>query len=232
LSCLDFNDEHLWTEFVRLTQPVIASAVAKTLRRWTRPIPSLIDDLVQETYAKLFAAEASSLRRFVSHHKNAFYGFLKVTAANTAQDYSRRYFAKKRGSGLKEEAIDAVGGLKGNVPRKAMEQNGRMQVRKMEHQIVMKEIDSYLKQRGASSDLLRDYQVFWLYYRDGLTAKSISCIPSIGLTVKGVESLLLRLTQTVRLKMNPQQYQATFPATVASSCQFAKNPNRYSISEQ
>lgn len=233
-SCLDFNDELLWTEFVRRTQPVIASIVLKTLRRWTRPMPSLIDDLVQETYAKLFTGKASALRRFVYRHENALYGFLKVVAANTVQDYFRRYFAQKRGSGLEEETIDALSDPKDNMCGKALKHTKRVvgQIQQIQHHILMREIDIYLKQRGASRDFARDYQVFWLYYREGLSAKSISCMPSIGLTVKGVESLLLRLTQIVRSKINPQPHQATFSVTIASPRQFVRNPSRYPILEQ
>jgi RNA polymerase sigma-70 factor (ECF subfamily) len=169
-------------------------------------MPGLIDDLVQETYAKLFTDEARALRRFVSHHEHGFYGFLKVVTTNTIQDYFRRCFAQKRGSGLEEDTIDAIGDPKSNIQGNAPAQSGRTQAQQMEQHILIKEIDNHLRQRGATSSCLRDSQVFWLYYREGLTAKSISCIPSIGLTVKGVESSLLRLTQMVRLKMNPQRY--------------------------
>jgi len=46
--------------------------------------------------------------------------------------------------------------------------------------------------------LQRDRTIFWLYYRQGLTAKEIGALPSIGLSLKGVESTLHRLTQLVR----------------------------------
>ena len=45
----------------------------------------------------------------------------------------------------------------------------------------------------------RDRNLFWLYYRQGLTAEAISRIPAIGLSAKGVESALLRLTRLLRV---------------------------------
>jgi len=45
---------------------------------------------------------------------------------------------------------------------------------------------------------VRDRNLFWLYYRQGLTADAISRIPAIGLSAKGVESALLRLTRLLR----------------------------------
>jgi hypothetical protein len=46
--------------------------------------------------------------------------------------------------------------------------------------------------------LERDRKLFWLYYRVGLTADAIAGLPSIGLSTKGVESSLLRLTRLLR----------------------------------
>jgi RNA polymerase sigma-70 factor (ECF subfamily) len=44
----------------------------------------------------------------------------------------------------------------------------------------------------------RDRNLFWLYYRQGLTADAISRIPAISLSAKGVESALQRLTRLLR----------------------------------
>jgi len=40
--------------------------------------------------------------------------------------------------------------------------------------------------------------IFWLYYEQGYSAKEISLLPSMGLTVKGVESTLQRLTRFLK----------------------------------
>src|SRR5690349_19140827 len=85
--CLQTGAELLWAEFVRQSQPIIAGVILRIMRRWSRPMPRLVDDLVQETYVKLFANDALALRKFVSHHENAMYGFLKVVASNVAQDH-------------------------------------------------------------------------------------------------------------------------------------------------
>src|SRR5438270_390673 len=68
----------------------------------------------------------------------------------------------------------------------------------LERRILLRDIDAYLKSRASEPTFVRDYTIFWLYYREGMTAKAIAGVPSIGLTVKGVESTLLRLTRLVR----------------------------------
>src|SRR5215470_248649 len=118
------RDELLWTEFIRRSQPVIAGVVAKTIRRWCRPTPALVDDLVQETYLKLFAYNARPLRRFVCHHENALYGFLKVVASNVVQDHFRCLYSQKRGSGREEESLAQVEEISvGNILGKARKMN-------------------------------------------------------------------------------------------------------------
>jgi hypothetical protein len=47
--------------------------------------------------------------------------------------------------------------------------------------------------------------IFWFFYEQGYTAKEISLLPAVGLTVKGVEAALLRLTRHVREKLGLQE---------------------------
>jgi RNA polymerase sigma-70 factor (ECF subfamily) len=204
-QCLRCGDELLWTKFIRRSQPVIAGVVIKTVRRWSRPLPALVDDLVQETYLKLFANNVRALRRFVCHHENALYGFLKVVASNTVQDHFRCSYSQKRGSGREEESIDASGNerpdlrtLRGGI---GMASFTSSRCEALECRILLREVDAYLKSRAAEPSFTRDYTIFWLYYREGLTAKAIANLAHIGLSVKGVESTLLRLTRLVRKRM-------------------------------
>src|SRR5215510_3352402 len=84
--CLGSEDQELWQKFVRRTQPLIASVIINTLRRWREPSPSLVDDLIQETYLKLFANDCKALRSIRNEHENAIFGYLKVTASNATVD--------------------------------------------------------------------------------------------------------------------------------------------------
>ncbi len=100
------SDESLWTEFIHRSQPIIAGTIIKIMRRWRKPSPVLIDDLVQEVYLKLCANNFKVLRQFVCLHEDALYGFLKVVAANTVQDHFRSARSQKRGNGRQDEHLD------------------------------------------------------------------------------------------------------------------------------
>jgi RNA polymerase sigma-70 factor, ECF subfamily len=69
----------------------------------------------------------------------------------------------------------------------------------------MREIDATLSQIAAGPQLQRSRRIFWLYYRVGLTANAIAALPYIGLSTKGVESTILRLTRLLREELDRSQ---------------------------
>jgi len=187
--CLRSPDELLWAEFIHRSQPVIAGVVVKAMRRWRTPCPSLVDDLVQETYLKLCANDFKYLREFVGEHENALYGFLKVVASHVVHDHFRSSYSQKRGSGKEDDELEQIS-LR--IP------DASASAECMHRAVLFNEISECFKTQAAGPNFPRDYAIFWLYYVQGYTAKAIARLPNIGLTVKGVESTLLRLTRLVR----------------------------------
>jgi hypothetical protein len=64
--------------------------------------------------------------------------------------------------------------------------------------LLLQEIDQCLQSCAEVPGKRRDRLIFWLHYRQGLSANAISSLPAVGLTVKGVESVIYRLTGLVR----------------------------------
>jgi RNA polymerase sigma-70 factor (ECF subfamily) len=191
-ACLTTGNESLWNEFVRTFQPMIASVIIKTLRRWGQPDATLVDDLVQETYLKLCGNNFRALREIQSDHENAIFGFIKVVASNVVQDHYRKSLSQKRGSGKGEEDLELA---------HATAASDSSFSERVEKKAQLVEIDQCLKAYAAEPNFERDYAIFWLFHRQGLTAKEISELPTIELSVKGVESTLLRLARLVRSKL-------------------------------
>ncbi len=194
-------DEPLWSEFILRTQPLIAGVITKSVRRWTGMVnPSLVDDLVQDTYLKLCANDYKALREFECDHESALFGFLKVVASNVVHDHFRGHCSQKRGSGHEPEALEDVS------HKRAC---GDSVEDKIEQRILLREIDSCLKERYGEQTSSRDADIFWLYYRDGLTARAIAQRPDVRLTVKGVESTIHRLTRHVRVRLSGRKSKIT-----------------------
>jgi RNA polymerase sigma-70 factor (ECF subfamily) len=191
--CVRTGQAKAWEEFIRRFNPLIARVVVRTARRWGEFSRPALDDLVQETYLKLCSENYRLLRTFESHQPEAIYGYLKVVTANVVHDHFRATHAVKRGGGEANEDIEVAG-----LSATCSVQPSQSTQTSVERQILMQEIDRQLVRLVAEDDLQRNRLIFWLYYRSGLSASSIAAIPNIGLTTKGVESALLRLTRLVK----------------------------------
>jgi RNA polymerase sigma-70 factor (ECF subfamily) len=184
--CLRTKDPAAWSEFIRRIDPITKGAIVKRLRLWIQPTPDLVDDLAQDTRAKLFANDARALRNLHCAHENAVFGFVKVVAANVAEDYRRSRSGKMR---AKEESLEII------------EQKSATGSKEKDLNILREQIDKCLLGLAGGPAFARDRAIFWLYYRWGYTAKQIARLPSINLPIKDVENLLLRLVRLVKSKL-------------------------------
>jgi RNA polymerase sigma-70 factor (ECF subfamily) len=189
-ACAESSDSAAWKEFVSRFQRAISLSIIRTAYQWGQAPRQLLDDLVQETYLKLCADKCRLLLAFAVQHPEAVSGYIKTIAVNVAHDYFKRLHSQKRGSGESaqlEEDFD---------PQALSESLGGQAA--MERQVLLKEIDRCLETSSEGSDKDRDKLIFWLYYQQGMSAKAIAALPTVGLGAKGVESAILRLTRLVR----------------------------------
>lgn len=189
-ACADSQDPRAWEEFVRRFQPLITTVALRTCRRWGENSSQVVDDLVQETYLKLCVENCRLLREFQPEHPDSFLGYLKVLTANLVHDHFKARSSAKRGSGKAAESIEAAGpvAMSAHTPQP-------------ERQILFQEIRACLERIAPGEESARARRIFWLYYRQGLTAQAIAALSGVGLTTKGVESVLLRLTRQLRSEL-------------------------------
>jgi RNA polymerase sigma-70 factor (ECF subfamily) len=191
-ACLQAGHAAAWEEFVRRFRPVIAGTVIRTARRFGDSAPQLIDDLVQDTYLKICANRCRVLREFQPESAEAIFGLLKTVAFSVTQDYFKGGFAVKRGARRFESPLDSY--IESAVA-------GREGLPQVEREILLRQIDEHLETASEPATRERDRQIFWLHYRHGMTTRAIAGIPGIGLTQKGVESAIQRLTSHVRTRL-------------------------------
>src|SRR5579871_3719088 len=180
--CLGSENQEQWQEFVRRTQPLIASVIINTIRRWQQPTPSLVDDLIQDTFLKLFANDRKALRSIRNEHENTIFGYLRVVASNVVIDHFRQF----------KNQVDEIE-LADTVLPPPPDGMDRIEFERMKE-----EIQARLEKLASSPTYQRDVAIFWFYYEQGYTTKEISLLPNMGLTVKGVEAVLQRLTGFLR----------------------------------
>jgi RNA polymerase sigma-70 factor (ECF subfamily) len=195
LACLSARNQAAWYEFVRRFQPLIASVAFRTARQFGESSPAVIDDLVQDTFLKLCNDDARLLRNFIPAHKDSIFGFIKVVTANLVYDHFKALNSLKRGHEVGTDGTELEAARESSRPLVPSA------VERSELQVLLSQIDQCLKSFDHTPTSARDRRIFWLYYRTGLSASAISSLPGIHLTVKGIESSLMRMTRLIRQKL-------------------------------
>jgi RNA polymerase sigma factor (sigma-70 family) len=191
--CAHSADAAEWVEFVRRCAPLASLVALRISRLWLNgPSPATVDDIVQEVFLKLCERERRILRDFEPRGEDSFLGLLRMVSASVANDYFRRQYSAKRGGKVvtmplaEDGAFVAAGSVQ---PAERMRQSA-----------LMEQLDRKLR---SAPEVVgeRDRAFFWLYYRQGFTAEEIAGLAASGLTAKGVESALRRVTIWLRAEV-------------------------------
>ena len=188
--CAGPSNEEAWEEFVFRVGKPISLMIMRTASLWGSPSRSLVEDLVQVTYLKLWEGGCNLLRDFAIQRPEAILGYLKKTAANVTHDFFKHGYSQSAGGGNLHVSTSDVD------PEAGMEAHGSEE--QIAFGVFLKEIDEHLKSCLTGPDQDRDRTIFWLYFRQGMSTKEIASLTTIGLSSKGVGSVIERLKQSIR----------------------------------
>ena len=188
--CAGPCDDEAWEEFLLRVAKPISLTIMRTASLWGEPSRSLVEDLVQATYLKLWEDGCRLLRDFAVQYPEATLGYLKKTAANATHDYFKHAYSQSSGGNKPHVSTSDVD------PEAGKEAYGSQE--KIAFEIFLTEIDEDLKRSLSGPDQQRDRTIFWLYFRQGMSTKEIASLPGIGLRAKGVGSVIERLKQHIR----------------------------------
>jgi RNA polymerase sigma-70 factor, ECF subfamily len=188
--CAGPRDDEAWEELVSRIGRPISLTVMRTASLWGKPSQSVVEDLTQMTYLKLWEGGCRLLRDFAVQHPEAILGYVKKTAANLTHDYFKHGNSQSSGGARPHVSTSDVDLEAGN------EVDGSQE--KIAFGIFLNELDDRLKRSLTGQDQERDRMVFWLYFRQGMSTKEIASLPAIGLSSKGVGSVIERLKHFIR----------------------------------
>jgi RNA polymerase sigma-70 factor, ECF subfamily len=191
--CSTSRSPEAWEEFVRRFHRLIATVILRTASRLGDSSKQTVDDLIQETYLKLCADNFRILRSFKQQHTDSFTGYIKVVTANVVRDHFKSSHTQKRGAGRLEQFDEDF------LPPIPEDAEGNP--KSIERAVLFREITHHLELCLAGPDEERNREIFWLHYRAGLSARAIADLPEIGLTAKGVESVIMRVTKELRERL-------------------------------
>ena len=188
--CAGPCDDEAWQEFVSRVGRPISLTIMRTASLCGEPSRPLVEDLIQVTYLKLWEDDCRLLRDFALQHPEAILGYLKKTAANATHDYFKHGYSQSSGGDKLHVSTSDVD------PEAGKEVHGSQE--KIAFGVFLNEIDEHLKRCLTGADQGRDRLIFWLYFRQGMSTKEIALLPSIGLSAKGVGSVIERLQHCIR----------------------------------
>ena len=188
--CAGPCDDEAWQEFVSRVGKPISLSIMRTASLWGEPSRSLVEDLIQVTYLKLWEDSCRLLRDFAIQHPDAILGYLTKTAANATHDYFKHGRSQSSGGDKPHVSTSDVD------PEAGKEVHGSQE--RIAFQVFLNEIDDHLKRRLTGPEQERDRMIFWLYFRQGMSTKEIASLPTIGLGTKGVGSVIERLKHCIR----------------------------------
>lgn len=201
-ACAHSADAAEWEEFLRRCTPLASIMAVRVSRMWSvAPTASAVDDIVQEVFLKLCEQERRILREFEPRGEDSFLGLLRTVAASVANDYFRRIHSLKRGGAVVTMPI-----LAEDVE---LPMDGGRPAARMMRETLLAQLDSKL--RSAPEKIgERDRALFWLYYLQGYTAEEIARMTATGLSAKGVESVLHRVTVWLRTEVEGEKRKPGF----------------------
>jgi len=197
--CARSSDAAEWEELLCRCTPLVAVVAQRISRLWTHSVtPALVDDIVQEVFLKLCEQQRRILRDFRPHGEDSFLALLRIVTASVANDHFRRLFSAKRGGKVVTFSLSGE--------ECASASDAQQNPRELHLAVLLAQLDKKMHSAGEIISA-RDRTIFWLYYRQGFTAAEIAQIVHSGLTAKGVESALRRVTLWVRGEIEKQKTQ-------------------------
>ena len=189
--CAESCDDEAWEEFVSRVGKPIGLAIMRTASLYGKHSQSLVEDLVQTTYLKLWKGGYHLLRDIaVQQPEEAVFRYLKTTAVNVTHDHFKREHSLKFGGDIPHVSTSDVDPVAGKQIHGSQE--------RITFEVLLKEIDDHLKHHLTGPDQERDRTIFGLYFLQRMSTKEIASLPNIGLTAKGVGSVIERLKHCIR----------------------------------
>lgn len=188
--CAEPCDDEAWEELVSRVGKPITAVIRRTAALWGNSSLTLVEDILQATYLKLWQGGRGFLRDLAIERPEAILAYLKKTAANATHDH------------FKHDRSQSAGGSEHHLSTSDVDPEASAATRGSEDriafQVLVNEIDEYLKQGLAGPQGERDRTIFWLYFRQGMSVEEIASLPAMELSAKGVGSVIERLKRCIR----------------------------------
>lgn len=181
--------EDAWVEFLRRYRLLIIRVAAKTLRATgATPSANLLEDLLQESLARILANNMRALRELQWLHEGALRGLLLRVATTATQDWTRKEFSEKRDKSKEESLTDMDMVVPTPIDQTVI----------AGQKILLGQLANCLQSLiRDEADCMRDIAIFLLFYGHRVTAADLARVYKMN--IRKVENTLARLARLARV---------------------------------
>jgi len=201
--CLKSADwENFWREFQSRFGKTILFYIYQEFQnvfgqKLSTEFHEIVKDLRQDVYIKLLKNDSQALRNFNGKNQSSFLAYLHVTTKNLVKNYVNTNSYKKCIFMSKINPVHEQEDLQFNLV--SMDT-----VDEIEKSIFQDAILEKIKTCYYSRKLERDILLFKLFYFKGFTAKEIASNSNFNLSASGVETIVNRIIQRLKVNLTKQ----------------------------
>ncbi len=192
-------------EFISRYDHSIRQTITTAVFKWMAAagyerVQTMIEDLVNETYCRLFQNDCQVLRAFKCRHENSIFAYLRTIALSVMSNQMRAYRRKQAFEQL--QAFDdapenqlAVGGMLGA-------DFGGAATQAAERQSLEQMVRAGLRAAFRDANVNRNFIIFKLHFLHGYHSREIARIKGLGLSERGIGNTADRIRQWLRQNRN------------------------------
>ncbi|MCI0698789.1 hypothetical protein L0337_43160 [candidate division KSB1 bacterium] len=192
------------SRYDRCIRQTVASAIYKRMANaGYERIQTMIEDLVNETYCRVFQNDCLVLRAFKCRYENSIFAYLRTIASNVASNQMRLY---RRQQAL--EQLHAFDGAPEQLDGKLWSGDapaadfGAMATQAAECKSLEQMVRASFHAAFRDANANRNFLIFKLHFLYGYHSHEIAHIKGLGLSERGIGNTADRIRQWLRQKRN------------------------------
>jgi RNA polymerase sigma factor (sigma-70 family) len=202
------RDEVVARKFISRYDHFIRQTITSAVYKWMAAagyerVQTMIEDLVNETYCRLFQNDCQVLRVFKCRYENSIFAYLRTVALSVLSNQMRTYRRKQA-----FEQLQAFDGAPENQNGKRVDGGtlgadlGGAATQAVECKSLEQMVRAGLRAAFRDANVNRNFIIFKLHFLHGYNSHEIARIKGLGLSERGVGNTAGRIRQWLRQNRN------------------------------
>jgi DNA-directed RNA polymerase specialized sigma24 family protein len=192
-------------EFISRYDQCIRQTIAAAVYKWMAAagyerVQTMIEDLVNETYCRLFQNDCHVLRAFKSRYENSIFAYLRTIALSVMSNQMRTYRRKQACEQL--QAFDEAPEDQNGKRRTLVADLDGAATHEMDCESLVHLVRAGFRAAFRDANVNRNFIIFKLHFLYGYQSREIARIKGLGLSERGIGNTADRIRQWLRQNRN------------------------------